>query len=370
MFWQTCAREAVSLVEDINDIRVRIERIDKQILELISKRTEAAKDIGRLKMTTSLPLRDLAIEDKVVSRYVQHAARLGIGEGTARQIASTLIEESVDAQSRMPRPSKPKDVLVVGGTGKMGSWMCKYLRSRGHRVTVSDLVRSPDFPNAESLESAVPGSDFVIIATPISAVGKSLEMVTRTSPDGIVFDISSIKTPVTSVLKGAVKKGILACSVHPMFGPETESVFDRNIIICDCGSEKASNDAEELMNWGGARMIRMPIEEHDRLMACVLGLSHAINIAFFDALTKTKIDYMTLNQVASTTFRKQAATSRDVAFENPELYYDIQHLNPHNKRALDLLTDAVEEIKEADLSEDRRSLARIMENGRKYFGGD
>lgn len=358
------------MAEDIDAIRDRIQRIDKKILDLVSKRTEAAREIGRLKMATSLPLRDLVVEDKVVSHYVQHAARLGMGEGTARQIASALIRESVDAQSTMPKPSKPKDVLVVGGAGKMGSWMCRYLRSRGHRVTVSDLVKSADFPNAASLESAVSRSDFIIIATPISATGECLERVTELRPDGIVFDISSIKTPVMSILKGAVKKGISACSVHPMFGPDIESVFDRNIIICDCGSEKASEAAAELMNWSGARMIRMPIEQHDKLMAYVLGLSHALNIAFFDALTKTKIDYVTLNQVASTTFRRQAATSRDVALENPELYYEIQHLNPHNRRALDLLTEAVEEVREAALSENKRSLAKIMENGRKYFGGD
>jgi chorismate mutase/prephenate dehydrogenase len=79
---------------------------------------------------------------------------------------------------------------------------------------------------------------------------------------------------------------------------------------------------------------------------------------------------VTLDRVASTTFRKQTATSRDVAFENPELYYEIQHLNPRNRRALELLANAVQEIREAVSSEEKRPLAEIMENGRKYFGGN
>ncbi|MGD0057769.1 MAG: bifunctional chorismate mutase/prephenate dehydrogenase [Methanomassiliicoccales archaeon] len=358
------------MVEEIDGIRAEIENIDKEILELVAKRTEAARKIGRLKMATSLPLRDQVVEDKVISRYVQHAARLGIGEWTARQVASTLIRESVDAQSTLPKPSRPKDVLVVGGAGKMGSWICRYLRSRGHGVTVSDLAKSADFPNATSLKFAASNSDFVVIATPISAVGECLEELIELHPDGIVFDISSIKTPIVPILREATKKGISVCSVHPMFGPDTESIFNRNIIICDCGSEEAADAATDLMNWGGAHIIRMRIEEHDELMAYVLGLSHALNIAFFDALTRTKIDYATFDRVASTTFRKQAATSRDVAFENPELYYEIQHLNPHNGIALELLTDAVEDIRGAASSENKRTLAGIMEKGRKYFGGD
>ncbi|MDD1773462.1 MAG: prephenate dehydrogenase/arogenate dehydrogenase family protein [Methanomassiliicoccales archaeon] len=358
------------MAEDIDDLRARIEEIDKGILELVARRTEAARSIGRLKMAASLPLRDQVVEDKVVSRFVENGASLGVSEGTAAQISSILIRESVDAQSTLPKPSKPKDVLVIGGAGKMGSWICKYLRSRGHKVIVSDLVESTDFHNASDLESAVSRSDFIVIATPISVVSKCLERLMRLQPAGVVFDISSIKTPIVSNLKEAVRKGINACSVHPMFGPETESIFNRNIIMCDCGSEGALDAATELMNWGGARMIRMRIEDHDELMAYVLGLSHAVNIAFFHALTRAEIDYMTLDKVASTTFRKQAATSRDVAFENPELYYEIQHLNPRNRRALELLANAVEEIREAASSEDKRPLAEIMENGRKYFGGN
>ncbi|MDD1767109.1 MAG: prephenate dehydrogenase, partial [Methanomassiliicoccales archaeon] len=306
----------------------------------------------------------------VISRFVEQGARLGVREGTARQIALTLIRESVDAQSTLPKPSKPKEVLVIGGAGKMGSWMCRYLRSRGHRPVVCDVVRSADFPNASSLESAASTSDFIIVATPISVARKCLKRLIDLHPSATLFDISSIKTPVMPVLKEAVKEGISACSVHPMFGPDTESIFNRNIIMCDCGSEAATDAATELLNWGGARMIRMRIEDHDVLMACVLGLSHAVNIAFFDALTKTGIDYATLENVASTTFRKQAGTSRDVAFENPELYYEIQHLNPENNRALELLARSIKEIGQAASSEDRRLLTEIMENGKKYFGGD
>ena len=81
----------------------------------------------------------------------------------------------------------------------------------------------------------------------------------------------------------------------------------------------------------------MPVEEHDELMSYVLGLSHAVNIAFFEALRQSGKGYDDLNRAASTTFRRQVETSRDVASENSQLYFEIQHLNPFNKDALEYL---------------------------------
>ena len=35
-------------------------------------------------------------------------------------------------------------------------------------------------------------------------------------------------------------KGMMVCSIHPMFGPDTASlIYARNLIVCDCGSERA-----------------------------------------------------------------------------------------------------------------------------------
>lgn len=41
---------------DIADWRVKIDEIDRQIVALLSERAQAAKEIGRLKRSTSLPV--------------------------------------------------------------------------------------------------------------------------------------------------------------------------------------------------------------------------------------------------------------------------------------------------------------------------
>lgn len=72
----------------------------------------------------------------------------------------------------------------------------------------------------------------------------------------------------------------------------------------------------------------MPLAEHDHLIAYVLGLSHALNIAFFTALANSVEARPKLAQMSSTTFDRQLKIASGVANENPRLYYEIQSLNP------------------------------------------
>jgi chorismate mutase/prephenate dehydrogenase len=224
-------------------------------------------------------------------------------------------------------------------------------------------------PYEYDLERSVSTADIVIISTPISATGEMLDKVLSLEPEGTVFDIASIKTPLVPKLRKAAKKGLKVSSAHPMFGPDVESLLDRNVLICDCGSEEGLAETHDLFQGTGANLHEIQVEEHDKLMSYVLGMSHALNIAFFNALANSGLTMKELDQAASTTFRHQECTSRRVADENPELYYEIQHVNPHTKEALDLLVRSIEEIRAAATADQSDDFVRIMEQGRRYYGG-
>ena len=92
----------------------------------------------------------------------------------------------------MPRPGKPTDVLVVGGSGKMGQWFVRFLTERGHKVKVFD----PDTPPKEKCRGkpqrrSKKEAGIIIVATPISAAKEVLEQVVALKPKGTVFDINS-----------------------------------------------------------------------------------------------------------------------------------------------------------------------------------
>jgi len=119
------------LTEKVDGIRWKIEELDNQILDLIKKRMEAALAMGKTKVEKALPVRDLRVEDQVMSRYSERASEVGISTDAAGEIAQILIRESVEAQARLPRPmGAERKVLVIGGAGQMGLWFARYMAMR------------------------------------------------------------------------------------------------------------------------------------------------------------------------------------------------------------------------------------------------
>ncbi|HVO77294.1 MAG TPA: prephenate dehydrogenase dimerization domain-containing protein, partial [Methanomassiliicoccales archaeon] len=127
--------------------------------------------------------------------------------------------------------------------------------------------------------------------------------------------------------------------------------------------------ARELFEGIGLNVREIELEDHDEIIAYVLGLSHAINIAFFTALARSGRAFEDLKQYASTTFNKQECAARGVAMENPELYYEIQHVNPRTQEVLDLLIESVEEVRKAATEPGGERFVEMMEAGNRYFGG-
>ncbi len=355
------------MTDAVESIRWKIEEIDNHILDLIKERMIIALNMGHEKVDKALPVRDLQVEEQVRDRYLARAKEVGISEAAAVELSSLLVRESVEAQARLPRPMKPRKVLVVGGGGKMGQWLCRFFASRGHEVKVFDTLPGKAFPNVGSLERGVKEAEVIVVSSHISATADMLRQIFELRPKGLVFDIASVKSPLIETLKEGADQGLLVCSIHPMFGPDASFIFARNLILCNCGSDAAVKRFMPLLNGTGANVVEMPVEEHDKLIAVVLGMSHALNLSFFEALRGSGYSSDELWRASSTTFQKQMSTSSSVARESPNLYYEIQHLNPYNREMLEMLISALRNVQEAGSEEDRAHMIRIMQDGRKYF---
>ncbi|MDZ7769086.1 MAG: prephenate dehydrogenase dimerization domain-containing protein [Woeseiaceae bacterium] len=111
----------------------------------------------------------------------------------------------------------------------------------------------------------------------------------------------------------------------------------------------------------------MSLDDHDRLIAYVLGLSHALNIAFFTALAESDEAAPKLAKLSSTTFDSQLLVASAVARENPRLYFEIQNLNEFGLGPLDALCESVTRIRELVASGDEAGFIEIMTKGREYL---
>ena len=328
---------------ELDVLRAELAEIDKKIMALVGRRNEIAKVIGAEKAKIGAAVVVPSVERVVEQRYIDAGAECGVTANTAFRIARAVVDESVGVQGCLPRFQEPQTICIIGGNGGMGRWLSKFFSVRGHKVSICDPnTDGAEFPVVSLEEGAK--SDIIVISTPVTIADKVLaDVLESSSDDAVIFDILSVKQPVIPRLRDAGKAGRKVCSVHPMFGPSAQSAAGRNVIICDCGSKDAADKAEVLFNV--ADILRMEVEEHDKAAAYVLGLSHAVNIAFSDALVRSGFTSKALRSSASTTFRKQTAVSVEVANENAELYYAIQRENPENDAALRNLEEAVSRVR-------------------------
>ena len=288
----------------------------------------------------------------------------GLDPSAMKDIAQSVIRQAVDAEASLVSAQGPKRISVIGGAGKMGAWTASLFRKSGHDVNVID----PASGNGLTVKDCA-DSDIIVISVPIHSVDKVLKDVDGVAKkDALIFDLSSLKTPFISTLKELAKRRKV-CSIHPMFGPSARSMYDRNLIICDCGCNQAVNEVKELFDNRGGNIRIMPVEEHDGYMSYVLGLTHAVNIALFTVLDRSGHSFSDLKTVSSTTFNKGLDTNRSVAREDPLLYYEIQHMNGSRDRMWSLFSDAVRDLMEASKDDDSSKFVAIMNNGRTYFEG-
>ena len=72
-------------------------------------------------------------------------------------------------------------------------------------------------------------------------------------------------------------------------------------------------------------------------------------------------------QLSSTTFDAQLDVAAKVAQESPELYFEIQTLNDYGTESLEALSQAVERLRSAVISQNFESFAALMRRGREYL---
>ena len=358
----------------LEELRGRLAAIDRELLALVARRQALATEIGEAKRRAGRPTRDFDQEREVLERARATAAGLGASPQLAEQILLLLIRSSlaVQEQERVVATGggSGRRVLVIGGAGKMGRWMVRFLDAQGFAVEVADPAGPvPGFAHHADWREAGVGHEFIVVAAPLRMTNDILVALAERRPPGIVFDIGSLKSPLRAGLDALAAAGARVTSIHPMFGPDTRLLSGRHVIFVDVGSAEATAAARALFAPTMAIGVDMDLESHDRLVAYVLGLSHALNIAFFTTLAASGEAAPKLAQLSSTTFDAQLHIAGAVAEENPHLYFEIQSLNAYGAESLDALHAAVERLRAVVRAGDEAGFAALMERGRAYLRG-
>ncbi len=359
-------------MESLKELRDRLDVIDRELLELVAERQTLSGRIAEVKRATGQTTRDFGREREVLLKARRDAETLGISPTLAESVLRSLIRGSLTTQERARVAAQGqgsgKRALVIGGSGKMGRWMADFLASQGFELTIADPAGAVEgYRWVADWTRQELDYEIIVVATPLKAAGLLLRELAAKRPSGLIFDVGSLKTPLREGLRALQQAGCRVTSVHPMFGPDTQLLSGRHVVFIDLGDPVALDEARALFASTMAELVVMSLDEHDRLIAFVLGLSHALNVAFFTALAESGEAAPRLAQMSSTTFDAQLDVATRVAGENPDLYYEIQSLNAYSREPLAALQEAVARIRRSVEEGDAEKFVSMMRRGREYL---
>lgn len=290
-----------------------------------------------------------------------------------------------------PTQSVLEPVLAVVGVGLIGGSFAAAARASGAVKTIigvgrdrASLARALDLgliDSTASLEQALDAADMVMLATPVGAAAALLaDIQPRLRAHTVLTDAGSTKQGLVDQAR-RVLGGRLAQFVpgHPIAGAEQTGpeaahagLFQgRHVVL----TPSAETDAQALVRvqniWArcGARVLSMPADRHDRMLASVSHVPHGLASAYmWQVATADDADErLALAGSGFRDFTRIAAGSpevwRDIFLANREA---VLHEVHQVRQALDhfeqLLQDADSPAIEAFL--ERAALARRLWAGR------
>lgn len=249
---------------------------------------------------------------------------------------------------------KNKTIHIIGGTGKIGSWIYHFLQKLHYTVTISnskDTHENADITNA----------DVIFFAVPISfAPDIIMQIAKKVKKDTLLIDLSSI---VTHAAKALEQTGNPALSLHLLFGPSVISMQNQKIVFIPIKDHPFIQELQELFVSEGAIITNMTPEEHDKQMAYIQALIHFTNLMLAQTLLR---DEKTLSNLSTPVFLSQLAIMTRVLTNNsPKLLAEIQLENPYFKHIalafVQAQTTLLDQIQQGDKETIERQFMTLRE---------
>ena len=269
--------------------------------------------------------------------------------------------------------------LAVIGVGLIGGSFALALKKAGaasHVVGVGRSERNLKLARERGIIDAIAtdpaaaarDADLVLVAAPVAQFSAVFSSLKNTA--AVITDAGSTKRDVIAAARKALGAGVARfVPAHPIAGAEKsgaaaaspELFRDRRVVLTPL-EENSSQAIEKVTSaWQacGARVSRMPAEEHDAVLATVSHLPHLLAFALVHEVAGRKNSEQ-LFSFAAGGFRDFTR----IASSHPEMWRDICAANK-DQLLLELkkFTGKLEEVKR--LLEDPASLEKLFAEARE-----
>ena len=353
--------ERASLVE----LRAEIDRVDRQVLELLAQRMHIVTQVGRYKRNENVGIRDPKRERQMLEARRALAIELGLDPGPIESIYRQIVLASRDYQAALEvsaaPQTDPKRVCIVGGAGAMGGLFRKLFHDLGHHVEIADLN------TAHKAGELAGEADVVMISVPIAVTEEVIrEVGPRLRPDALLMDITSIKAAPLAAMLGSTEASVIG--THPMFGPGVHSLLGQRVVVCRGRGDAWHDWLIHTFRARGLVLSEAGPEEHDRAMALVQVLTHFQTQVFGLALARTGVPLEQSLRFTSPAYLMELYVAARHFAQAPDLYGPIEMRNPSTALVTAEFRRAAQELSEILETRDQARFEAAFREVRQFFG--
>ncbi|WP_438012581.1 bifunctional prephenate dehydrogenase/3-phosphoshikimate 1-carboxyvinyltransferase [Psychrobacter raelei] len=285
--------------------------------------------------------------------------------------------------------------VCIVGLGLIGASLAQAIRDRQLAAKLVAVDRhAPSIKSAieagvidkgsDSLFEVVAGSDCIILAVPVKAVGAVFADINSAMQQGLITtaclisDVSSTKQNVVDAAQkafGRLPTGFVPA--HPIAGAEQSGFHARrsdlfvnhSLIVCELKSTtpKAIAQISQLWQSVGATVMKMDVAHHDAVLAYTSHLPHLLAFNLVEQLADHD-DNMDIFRYAAGGFRDFTR----IAASDPVMWHDIFIANkPALLNALDEYSQYLAKLRRLIQDEDSTQLLGLLgraQSARKHFG--
>ncbi|NVK56390.1 MAG: bifunctional chorismate mutase/prephenate dehydrogenase [Alteromonadaceae bacterium] len=310
--------------QQLSELRLGIDELDSQLIELMAKRAELTCQVGEIKAKTGMPVYVPEREAEMLDKRKQQAEQLGVSSSLIEDLLRRIMRESYHLQNNRYRCINPgiKRIVIIGGAGALGSVFVGLFERSGYNV---DILEKDDWECAADLFAA---ASLVLVSVPINLTVDVIHSLKKLPADCILADITSIKHKPLAAMMEAHNGPVVG--LHPMFGPDAPGMIKQVVVVCH-GRQADKYDwlLEQMQTWG-ASLIEVSADDHDQAMAFIQVMRHFNTFVYGAHLAGENPDLVQLTNLSSPIYRLELAMVGRLFAQSPTLYADIIFNNPDN----------------------------------------
>lgn len=321
----------------LSELREQIDALDSQLVELLAKRTAVTKQVGEYKSQVGMPIYAPDREAELIAKRRQDAQEKGVPPALIEDLLRRIMRDSYQSQHRNYICCNPGigKIVVVGGAGALGNIFVDMFERSGYLVAI---LEHEDWPNAEQI---LEGAGLVLVAVPIKYTEGVIAQLNNLPAHCILADVTSTKYRPLNAMLEAHKGPVVG--LHPMFGPDVQSLVKQVIVICNGRQEESYQWLVEQMRVWGAALHTTTAQQHDDAMAFIQVMRHFSSFVYGVHLAEENPELEQLIAFSSPIYRLELAMVGRLFAQDPQLYADIIFNNADSIKLLKRFRDRFDE---------------------------